>query len=172
MRGETFVTRKITRGLCRIKLGLQNRLYLGNLDAQRDWGHARDYIEMQWLMLQQEKPVDYVIATGVQHSVREFVCLCAELLDLELTWSGVGVDEVAMDQGGNIIVAVDPRYFRPTEVETLMGDATKARRELGWVPRTSFTQLVREMIDCDLEAARRDALALTHGYKAFSLQEM
>ena len=138
MRGETFVTRKITRGLARIKLGLQPQLFLGNLDAKRDWGHARDYIEMQWLMLQQEKPQDYVIATGRQYSVREFVQRCAAQLELDLTWHGSGVDEKAVDRAGNVIVAIDPRYFRPTEVESLVGDASKAQRELGWAPRTSF----------------------------------
>jgi GDPmannose 4,6-dehydratase len=171
LRGETFVTRKITRGLSRIKVGLQENLFLGNLDARRDWGHARDYIEMQWMMLQQEKPVDYVIATGVQYSVREFVQRCAALLDMQLTWTGQGVDEKAVDASGKLIVAVDPRYFRPTEVETLLGDASKAQRELGWTPRTSFDELVREMIESDLEAAKRDALVLKHGYKAYNVRE-
>src|SRR5471030_22264 len=146
MRGETFVTRKITRGLARIKVGLQTQLFLGNLDAKRDWGHARDYVEMQWLMLQQDKPQDYVIATGEQHSVREFVQRCATLLDLELTWQGAGIDEKAIDRDGNTIVSVDARYFLPTEVETLLGDPTRAKRELGWFPRTSFNDLVREMV--------------------------
>src|SRR5271168_4629402 len=132
LRGETFVTRKITRGLARIKVGLQKELYLGNLNAKRDWGHARDYIEMQWLMLQQDKPRDYVIATGEQHSVREFVQRCAALLDMDLTWSGTGVDEKATNKDGKVVVGVDPRYFRPTEVETLLGDPGKAQRELGW----------------------------------------
>jgi len=171
MRGETFVTRKITRGLARIKVGLQTELFLGNLDAKRDWGHARDYIEMQWLMLQQEKPQDYVIATGQQYSVREFVQRCAKLLDLDLTWQGSGIDEKALDPSGKVVVAVDPRYFRPTEVETLLGDASKAQRELGWTPRTSFDELVREMIDSDLKAAQRDALALRHGFDAYNVQE-
>ena len=171
MRGETFVTRKITRGLTRIKVGLQSQLFLGNLDAKRDWGHARDYIEMQWLMLQQEKPQDYVIATGQQYSVREFVQRCAKLLNLDLTWQGSGVDEKAVDKAGNIIVAVDPRYFRPTEVETLLGDAGKAKRELGWVPRISFDELVREMVESDLNAAKRDALVLRHGFDAYSVRE-
>src|SRR6202453_5054013 len=155
LRGETFVTRKITRGLSRIKVGLQSELFLGNLDAKRDWGHARDYIEMQWLMLQQEKPQDFVIATGRQYSVREFVQRCAKLLEFDLTWQGSGVDEKAVDKAGNVIVAVDPRYFRPTEVETLLGDASKAQRELGWVPRITFDKLVREMVECDLKAAER-----------------
>ena len=171
MRGETFVTRKITRGLARIKVGLQTELFLGNLDAKRDWGHARDYIEMQWLMLQQEKPQDYVIATGRQYSVREFVQRCAKLLEMDLTWSGSGVDEKAVDKAGNVIVAVDPRYFRPTEVETLLGDATKAKRELGWEPRIAFDELVREMVECDLKAAERDALVLRHGYDAYNVHE-
>ena len=171
LRGETFVTRKITRGLARIKVGLQTQLFLGNLDARRDWGHARDYIEMQWLMLQQEKPVDYVISTGEQYTVREFVQRCARLLELDLTWQGSGVNEKALDTKGNIIVAVDPRYFRPTEVDTLLGDSSKARRELGWTPRTSFDDLVREMVEADLDTARRDALAVAHGFNAFTVRE-
>jgi GDPmannose 4,6-dehydratase len=171
LRGETFVTRKITRGLARIKVGLQSELYLGNLDAQRDWGHARDYIEMQWLMLQQETPQDFVIATGRQYSVREFVQRCAKLLDLDLTWLGCGVNERAVDRNGKTVVAVDPRYFRPTEVETLLGDASKAQRELGWVPRTSFDELVREMVEYDLNTAERDALVRRHGFNAYSVRE-
>ena len=171
MRGETFVTRKITRGLARIKVGLQKELFLGNLDAKRDWGHARDYIEMQWLMLQQEKPQDFVIATGRQYSVRDFVRRCAELLEIDLTWEGSGVDEKATDKQGNIVVAVDPRYFRPTEVETLLGDASKAQRELGWTPRTTFDELVREMVEADLKSAQRDALAIQHGFDAYSVRE-
>jgi GDPmannose 4,6-dehydratase len=171
MRGETFVTRKITRGLARIKVGLQTQLFLGNLDAKRDWGHARDYIEMQWLMLQQEKPQDYVIATGQQYSVREFVQRCAKLLELDLTWSGSGLEEKAVDKAGNVVVAVDPRYFRPTEVETLLGDASKAKRELGWEPRISFDELVREMVESDLKAAERDALVRRHGFDAYNVRE-
>ncbi|SNT43342.1 GDPmannose 4,6-dehydratase [Granulicella rosea] len=171
LRGETFVTRKITRGLSRIKVGLQENLFMGNLDARRDWGHARDYVEMQWMMLQQEKPVDYVIATGVQYSVREFIQRCCELLELDLTWSGTGVDEKAVDKDGKVVVAVDPRYFRPTEVETLLGDPTKAKTELGWVPRTSFDELVKEMVASDLAAAERDALVIKHGYKAYNVRE-
>jgi len=171
LRGETFVTRKITRGLSRIKVGLQKQLFLGNLNAKRDWGHARDYIEMQWLMLQQEKPQDFVIATGEQFTVREFVRRCATLLELDLIWQGTGVDEKAVDREGNVIVAVDPRYFRPTEVETLLGDPAKAKRELGWVPRTSFSDLVREMVEADLTTAKRDALALAHGFDAFTVRE-
>ena len=171
LRGETFVTRKISRGLARIKVGLQKELYLGNLDAKRDWGHARDYVEMQWLMLQQDKPQDYVIATGEQHTVREFVNRCATLLDLHLTWEGSGVNEKAIDKSGRTVVAVDPRYFRPTEVETLLGDSTKAKRELGWTSYTSFDELVQEMVGADLKAAQRDALVRKHGFEAYSVVE-
>ena len=171
LRGETFVTRKITRGLARVKVGLQKQVFLGNLSAKRDWGHARDYVEMQWLMLQQEKPQDYVIATGEQFSVREFVTRCAKLLDMGLTWQGSGIDEKAVDSKGNIVVAVDPRYFRPTEVETLLGDPHKAKRELGWTPRTSFDELVREMVDADFKAAQRDALVREHGFDAYNVRE-
>ena len=171
LRGETFVTRKITRGLARIKVGLQEIVYMGNLDARRDWGHARDYVEMQWLMLQQEKPQDYVIATGQQYSVREFIERCAARLELKLTWKGSGLEEKAYDSNGNIVVAIDPRYFRPTEVETLLGDASKAQRELGWTPRTSFDQLVEEMISSDLKAAQRDALVRQHGFDAYNVRE-
>jgi len=171
LRGETFVTRKITRGLSRIKVGLQEQLFLGNLDAKRDWGHARDYVEMQWLILQQEKPQDFVIATGEQHSVRDFVKRCANVLELDLTWQGSGIDEKAFDKRGNVVVAVDPRYFRPTEVETLLGDPGKAKRELGWKPRTSFDQLVTEMVECDLKAAQRDALVIKHGFNAYDVRE-
>ena len=167
MRGATFVTRKITRALTRISVGLQKTVYLGNLDAKRDWGHARDYIEMQWLMLQQDEARDYVIATGEQYSVREFVNRCATLLGMELAWSGKDLDEQAHDAKGNLVVAIDPRFFRPTEVESLLGDATKAKTELGWFPRTSFDQLVQEMVEADLKVARRDALVATHGYDAF-----
>ncbi len=171
LRGETFVTRKITRGMCRIKVGLQEQLFLGNLGAKRDWGHARDYIEMMWMMLQQETPQDYVIATGIQHSVREFVQRCADLLEMPLTWQGEGQEECAVDADGKVIVAVDRRYFRPTEVDSLLGDASKAQRELGWTPRTSFDELVREMVECDLDAAKRDALVMKHGYKAYGVRE-
>jgi len=158
IRGENFVTRKITRALARIKLGLQERLYLGNLNARRDWGHARDYVEAQWLMLQQERPEDFVIATGEQHSVREFVNLAAEELGIRLHWSGEGLEERACNAAGSCIVAVDPRYFRPTEVESLIGDASKARLKLGWMPRITFAQLVREMAREDLNAAEGESL--------------
>lgn len=156
LRGETFVTRKITRALARIKLGLQDTLLLGNMDAKRDWGHARDYVEMQWLMLQQDEPEDFVIATGVQYSVRDFVRATAEALDMTVTFEGEGVDEVGRDGTGKVIVAVDPRYFRPAEVETLLGDASRAHQKLGWRPQTSFEELVREMAEADLDEARRD----------------
>jgi GDPmannose 4,6-dehydratase len=162
LRGETFVTRKITRALARIKLGLQDRVYLGNLDARRDWGHARDYVEMQWLMLQQERAEDYVIATGVQYSVRDFIDAAARELGLPLRWQGHGVDEKGYDAQGRCRVEVDPRHFRPTEVESLLGDATKAREQLGWVPRTSFAELVAEMVREDLRAAERDELVGQH----------
>ncbi|MGB6974495.1 MAG: GDP-mannose 4,6-dehydratase [Terracidiphilus sp.] len=170
-RGETFVTRKITRALARIKVGLQDRLYLGNLSARRDWGHARDYVEMQWLMLQQPEPKDYVIATGEQHSVREFASLAAEFLEMELRWVGEGAEEKGTDAKGNVIVAVDPRYYRPTEVEALLGDAGKAKRELGWEPRTKFRELVKEMAEEDLKTAERDALIKKHGYSVFNHHE-
>ena len=175
VRGETFVTRKITRGLARIHLGLEQCLYLGNLDARRDWGHARDYVEMQWLMLQQDRPEDYVIATGKQHSVREFVEIAAQELGITLAWSGRGVDEYASATGapdgsaikpGQRIVAVDPRYFRPAEVESLLGDPGKAKTRLGWSPRITFSQLVSEMMQSDLAQARRDALIHAAGYHA------
>jgi GDPmannose 4,6-dehydratase len=171
LRGETFVTRKITRGLTRIKVGLQDKLYIGNLSAKRDWGHARDYVEMQWLMLQQEKPQDYVIATGKQYSVREFIERCAKKLEMKLSWNGIAADEHAVDEFGRVIVAVDPRYFRPTEVESLLGDASKAKRELGWEPKTSFEDLVAEMVDADLRAAERDALVTRHGFDAYNVRE-
>ncbi len=166
IRGETFVTRKITRALARIKLGLQDCLYLGNLDARRDWGHARDYVEVQWLMLQQESPEDFVIATGEQHSVREFVDAAAAQLGIEIEWRGEGKGEKGFDADGNCIVAIDPRYFRLAEVDTLLGDASKAREKLGWQPKTSFDDLVREMVEEDLEGAKRDDLVKAHGYKA------
>jgi GDPmannose 4,6-dehydratase len=171
MRGETFVTRKITRALARIKVGLQNKLYLGNMDALRDWGHARDYVEMQWLMLQQAAPKDYVIATGEQHSVRDFVELAASLLGMNIRWEGGGAEEKGYDQNGREVIAVDPRYYRPTEVESLLGNPEKARTELGWVPRTRFRQLVEEMVAADLIAAERDALVSKHGYTVFNYHE-
>ncbi len=197
VRGETFVTRKITRALARIKLGLQDCLFLGNLDAKRDWGHARDYIEMQWLMLQQEKPEDFVIATGVQYSVRDFVDAAAKEIGMQIRWEGHGVEERGylssspwpclpeiplrgpakgedgrgMGQESNCIVQVDPRYFRPTEVETLLGDATKAREKLGWTPKITFSELVAEMVREDLKAAERDELIKKHGFKAMDRHE-
>ena len=171
IRGETFVTRKITRALARIKLGLQECLFLGNMEAKRDWGHARDYVEMQWLMLQQEKPEDFVIATGVQYSVRDFVNAAAKELGLALHWQGQGVEEKAYDATGKCLVAVDPKYFRPTEVETLLGDPTKAREKLGWTPKTTFEELVAEMVREDLKAAERDELIKHHGYKAMDYHE-
>jgi GDPmannose 4,6-dehydratase len=172
IRGETFVTRKITRALARIKLGLQEHLYLGNLDAKRDWGHARDYVYMQWLMLQQEKPEDFIIATGEQHSVRAFVDLAAREVGIDLRWEGEGVEEKGYDAAtGKNIVAVDPRYFRPTEVDTLLGDASKARAKLGWKPKTSFADLVREMMLEDLKEAERDALCSREGYRVLDRNE-
>lgn len=154
LRGETFVTRKITRALARIKLGLQDQLSLGNMDAKRDWGHARDYVQMMWLMLQRDEPEDFVIATGKQYSVREFVACAAEELDMPLTFEGEGLDEVARDADGHVVVKVNPAYFRPAEVETLLGDPTKAREKLGWEPHTSFDELVREMVQADLAEAK------------------
>ena len=171
VRGENFVTRKITRALARIKLGLQDRLYLGNLDAKRDWGHAKDHVEMQWLMLQQEQPEDFVIATGVQYSVRDFVNAAAEELGIKVRWEGQGVDEKGYDVEGKCIVAVDPRYFRPTEVEILLGDSTKARKKLGWAPKITFGELVAEMVREDLKSAECDELIKRHGYKSMDYHE-
>jgi len=171
VRGETFVTRKITRAIARIKLGLQSCLYLGNLDAKRDWGHAKDYVEMQWLMLQQETAKDFVIATGVQYSVREFVEAAAKEVGITITWKGVGIQEKGFDDHGNCIVAVDPRYFRPTEVETLLGDPTKAMELLGWRPKITFKELVSEMMQEDMKAAERDELVKSHGYSAYNFHE-
>lgn len=180
LRGETFVTRKITRALARIALGLQDCVYLGNLNALRDWGHARDYVEMQWRMLQQDVAEDFVIATGVQHSVREFIVAAARELDIDLAFEGEGLDEVAIVthapdgrplRSGQTIVRVDPRYFRPTEVETLLGDPTRAREKLGWTPMTSFNELVCEMVRADFEVASRDALVRTHGYRTYDFNE-
>nr|VFJ43157.1 MAG: GDPmannose 4,6-dehydratase [Candidatus Kentron sp. DK] len=177
IRGETFVTRKITRALARIKLGLQECLYLGNLDAKRDWGHARDYVEAQWLMLQQDRPEDLVIATGYQHSVRDFVDAAARELGMKLRWEGTGLEEKGLlvpsadTEVEQVIVAVDPRYFRPTEVETLLGDPAKAREKLGWTPKISFRELVTEMAREDLKAAKRDELVKRHGFKVFDHHE-
>jgi len=171
LRGETFVTRKITRALARIKLNLQDCLYLGNMDSLRDWGHARDYVEAQWLMLQQDKPEDFVIASGVQYSVRQFVDAAAKEIGMQITWQGQGIEETGTDQDGRIIVKVDPRYFRPTEVETLLGDPSKAKEKLGWEPRTSFEELVAEMVREDLKSAERDELVKKHGYTAFDYHE-
>jgi GDPmannose 4,6-dehydratase len=172
VRGETFVTRKITRGLARIKVGLDDCLYLGNLDARRDWGHARDHVRAQWLMLQQPRPDDYVIATGEQHSVREFVGRAAKLLAFALEWRGKGVDEHAIDVAtGKAIVRIDPRYFRPTEVDTLLGDASKARRELGWAPEVGFDELIEEMVEADRRLAERDALIEREGYSVYRHHE-
>ena len=171
LRGETFVTRKITRALARIKLGLQQCLYLGNMDALRDWGHAKDYVEMQWLMLQQDSPEDFVIATGVQYSVRDFVNAAAKELSLPLTWQGDGKDTKAYDAANKCVVAVDSRYYRPSEVETLLGDATKAKEKLGWTPKISFEELVGEMVREDLKIAKRDELVKRHGYATQSNHE-
>ncbi len=167
IRGETFVSRKITRGLARVQEGLQGCIYLGNLDARRDWGHARDYVEAQWLMLQQEKPQDYVIATGRQFSVRDFAEKASAALGMRLEWDGTGLDEAGIDRKtGRTVVRIDPRYFRPAEVETLLGDASKARRDLGWSPRVSFDELISEMVASDLQLARRDSLVTREGYRA------
>ncbi|MBN2468424.1 MAG: GDP-mannose 4,6-dehydratase [Deltaproteobacteria bacterium] len=172
VRGETFVTRKITRAAARIRLGLQEKLYLGNLDAKRDWGHARDYVAAQWLILQQGEPDDYVIATGEQHSVREFCELAFSAAGIKLRWKGWGIYEKGIDPDTNkAIVEVDPRYFRPTEVETLLGDPSKARKKLGWKPRVPFIQLVQEMVDCDLAEAQKDVVCMEHGYETFNHYE-
>ena len=171
LRGETFVTRKITRALSRIKLGLQTCLYLGNLDAKRDWGHARDYVEMQWLMLQQDKPEDFVIATGEQYSVRDFVDAASKEIGLAISWEGEGLSERGYDDKGKCLVAVDPRYFRPTEVESLLGDASKAKEKLGWIPKITFKELVAEMMSADLAAAERDELVKKHGYATYESHE-
>ena len=167
IRGETFVSRKITRAVARIRAGLQDVLYLGNLDAKRDWGHARDFVEAQWLILQQDQPDDYVIATGEQHSVRELTELAFRQAGMEIEWRGEGVEETGV-AGGKTVVAVDPRYFRPAEVDSLLGDASRAVRKLGWRPRHTFAQLVAEMVDADLKKAERDAMNLTHGYSVTS----
>jgi GDPmannose 4,6-dehydratase len=181
LRGETFVTRKITRALVRIRLGMQQCLYLGNLDARRDWGHARDYVEAQWLMLQQDQPEDLVIATGESRSVRDFVEVAAACLGIRLAWQAQGADEIGRVESctgdgvplerGSVIVRIDPRYLRPSEVDALVGDASKARTKLGWSPRTRFEDLVREMVDADFEAAQRDRLIRSHGYSASDHRE-
>ena len=168
IRGETFVTRKITRAMARIKLGLQKRLYLGNLEAKRDWGHARDYVEVQWLMLQQNEPEDFCIATGVHYSVRDFVNIVAQELEINIQWKGAGIEEIGIDAStGNTIVSVDARYFRPTEVETLLGDATKAKEKLGWEPKISFDEMVKEMTAADLKEAEKEKLYQDKGFETF-----
>jgi GDPmannose 4,6-dehydratase len=172
LRGETFVSRKITRALTRIHLGLQDTLHLGNLDSRRDWGHARDYVRAQWLMLQQAVAEDFVIASGKQFSVRDFVVAAGSLLGMDIEWRGTGVDETGVDtRGGRTVVRVDPRYFRPTEVATLLGDASKARQKLGWSAEVSFADLVKEMVEADLELAKRDALVAKEGYKIYPRHE-
>jgi GDPmannose 4,6-dehydratase len=172
LRGETFVTRKITRGLARIRQGLETCLYLGNLDSLRDWGHARDYVRAQWLILQQPEPEDFVIATGEQHSVREFVTRAGVELGMNIEWRGKALEEQGVDSNtGRTVVRIDPRYFRPTEVDTLLGDATKARTQLGWRPEIGFDQLVREMVAEDLQSARRDAVIAREGFKTYRYRE-
>jgi GDPmannose 4,6-dehydratase len=171
IRGETFVSRKISRGLARIKLGLQGCLYLGNLNVRRDWGHARDYVEAMWLMLQQDEPHDFVIATGIERSVRDFAEAVARELDMGIRWEGTGLDEVGIDGDGRVVIRVDPRYFRPAEVERLVGDASQARERLGWTPTTRFDDLVAEMVREDLRAAERDSLVKRHGYLAYDYHE-
>ncbi|MCF8057509.1 MAG: GDP-mannose 4,6-dehydratase [Desulfocapsa sp.] len=171
LRGETFVTRKITRALARIKLQLQDCLYLGNLNARRDWGHAKDYVEMQWLMLQQDAPQDFVIASGEQHSVRDFVDMAAVELGIQVKWQGKGIEEKGYNEAGKCIVAVDPRYFRPTEVETLLGDPSLAKEKLGWTPKITFKEMVEEMVREDLKAAERDELVKRHGYTVYDYNE-
>jgi len=169
IRGETFVTRKITRALARIKIGLQDTLFIGNLSARRDWGHARDYVEMQWLMLQQDEPEDFVIATGIQYSVRELIEIAAKKLNISIRWEGEGADEKGMEEKtGQIIIAVDPTYYRPTEVHELLGDADKAREKLGWRPVTSFEEMIAEMIEADMEEAQKDYLCLKEGFQTFN----
>jgi GDPmannose 4,6-dehydratase len=171
IRGETFVTRKITRGLARIKLGLQDCLYLGNLEAKRDWGHARDYVEMEWLMLQQDRPDDYVIATGAQYTVREFANAVAEEMGMSIYWRGQGIDEEGIDESGHRIIAIDHRYFRPAEVFSLLGDASKARAKLGWKPKTTFRELVAEMVSVDLKNAERDQMMNRNGHRVYEKHE-
>ncbi len=172
VRGATFVTRKITRGLCRIKLGLQDKLYLGNINAKRDWGHAKDYVKMQWLMLQQAKPEDFVIATGIQYSVRQFLETAAKRAGFNLIWKGSGINEKGVDsKTGKIIVEIDPRYFRPTEVETLLGDASKARKKLGWKAEITFDELVDEMMKEDMALAEKDEHCKRGGFTVFRRHE-
>ncbi len=172
VRGETFVTRKITRALARISLGMQKTLFLGNLDAKRDWGHARDFVEMQWLMLQQDKPDDFVIATGLEYSVRDFINISYEYLGKKVNWEGSGVNEKGFDSDTNaLIVAVDPRYFRPTEVDALLGDPSKAKQKLGWSPKISLEDMVNEMMESDINIAKRDSLIKKHGFKAPDFNE-
>jgi GDPmannose 4,6-dehydratase len=172
LRGETFVSRKITRALARIKIGLQDTLHLGNLDARRDWGHARDYVRAQWLMLQQSQPEDYVVATGEQRAVRDFVVSAGKVLEMDIEWRGRGNEEVGIERGsGRPIIRVDPRYFRPTEVDSLLGDASRIRERLGWKPEISFDALVREMVESDLALAERDALVTKQGYKVYRHHE-
>ncbi|MCP3901067.1 MAG: GDP-mannose 4,6-dehydratase, partial [Desulfobacteraceae bacterium] len=172
LRGETFVTRKITRALSRISLNLQDCLYIGNLDAKRDWGHAKDYVKMQWLMLQQEKPEDFVIATGKQYSVRDFITFAAKELNVDIVFKGNGINEKGYNKKtGDLIVAVDPKYFRPTEVETLLGDPTKAKEKLGWTPKITLKELISEMVQHDLTEAKKDNLCQTHGFETFDYNE-
>jgi GDPmannose 4,6-dehydratase len=180
VRGETFVTRKITRALARIKTGLQQTVHLGNIDSKRDWGHARDFVEAQWMILQQDSPDDYVIATGEQYSVRQFIEQAVKHLGISISWEGKGIDEIGRvvensddsgPQAGDIIVRIDSRYFRPTEVETLLGDASKARKELGWKPKISFAKLVEEMVSEDLAIAQRDEVVAKEGFKVFNHHE-
>jgi GDPmannose 4,6-dehydratase len=172
IRGETFVSRKITRALARIKMGLQDKLYIGNLDARRDWGHARDYVEMQWLMLQQDKPDDYVIATGEQHSVREFIELAGKEVGISIRWEGQGPEEKGIDDSsGNVIVCIDSRYFRPTEVDSLLGNSSKAKKQLGWKARISFKELVKEMVAADLQEAQRDQMVQQKGFRTYNQAE-
>jgi len=171
LRGETFVTRKITRAVARIKLGLQEKIYLGNIDSKRDWGHAKDFVEAQWLILQQDQPDDYVIATGKQYSVREFVDAAFHEVGINIRWDGKGIDEKGYDDSGKVLVEVDPRYFRPTEVETLLGDPTKAKEKLGWQPKVTFKELVAEMVREDLKDAEKDQLCKREGYKVMRYHE-
>jgi GDPmannose 4,6-dehydratase len=172
IRGETFVTRKVTRALARIKMSLQEMLYVGNLDARRDWGHARDYVRMMWMMLQQPEPEDYVVATGHQHSVRDLIEVAAGKLDIRIAWEGKGLEEKGLDAAtGKPIVAIDPRYFRPAEVDTLLGDPSKAHRQLGWEPRISFEELVTEMVTADLKEAEKDTMVQQKGYRIYGNSE-